>query len=142
MYLSIYILYPLLNTRVRALKYYKSTVYKSSFKHILTPGIQMFPNPFPSPSKQIPAGPRERGNGQRGALVGTFGSKAEDWLLETRYILQTLINLQKCPCHGQYSQDVPGTLFLGTAAGLTRGCAQIFSLAPATAELPRPSQAG
>lgn len=60
---------------MQALKYYTSFIYKSSFKYILTPGTQTFPNPFPCPSKgwskQIPAGPGEGGNGQRGASVGT-----------------------------------------------------------------------
>lgn len=53
-------------------------------------------------SSQIPFHPRanrsQQGLGRRGQR-GTFGPKAEVWLLETHGILQPLINLQKSPSH-------------------------------------------
>lgn len=67
------------STWVQAVKYYRSFVHKTSFKYILAPGMEIFPNPFPSPSKQIPAGPGEGENGReepQWGQSGTFGPKA------------------------------------------------------------------
>lgn len=102
-------LYPvLLSTRVRALKYYKSIVSKSSFEHILTPGTQLFPNPFPSPSKQIPAEPGKEGTAWD-IWAKSRDLAAGDSRHFTAFDQPAKIPFPQSSSPGQYSRDVPGT---------------------------------